>query len=182
MSQLEVNVVPIVQRLVAGEEVRAFSDADVELLARWAAKTAAVLSYVMPQLNRVPKDARMSVHPDRRSAPKFRFFHTRIAADMALEGGFLQLLYGSEVGLVGTNELPGTRITLSVYNQLFTVDFPPIVEGTSYDLRESCSALLWPCRVAAGIAEMNVHAPIEHILFAICCSIRLRVTPNDFRS
>ena len=180
MSQLETDVTPLVQRLTAGEDIRTFSKPEVETLARWAAKTAAALSHVTPQLQRVPKHASMSLHPDRRVAPKYRVFYSQIKADLTLEGGFLQLVYGSELGLVGTNELPGTRITLCVYNHCFTVDFPPIVKRLSYDLSESCSAMLWPTWIPAGAAEINVPtpAPISDVLFAICSRIVPRLELN----
>jgi len=86
MSRLETNVAPIVQRIVAGNELREFSDAEIELLARWAGKTAAVLSHVTPQLARVPKLASLSPStvclrssprpsPDRVSLCRFRNAH-----------------------------------------------------------------------------------------------------------
>jgi len=173
MSQLETEVAPIVQRLTSGEDIRTFSDPETETLARWAAKTATVISHVTPQLQRVPRQASMSIHPDRRLAPKSRVFYCEIRADLTLEGGFVQLVYGSELGLVGTKELAGTRITLCVYNQCLTVDFPPIVEGISYDLSESCSAMLWPTWIPAGTPKINVPAPASSsdVLFAVCSRI-----------
>ena len=184
MSQLETDIAPIVQRLVAGEDIGRFSNDEIELLARWAGKTVAVLSHVTPQLARVPRGASVSLHPKANVTPKMRFFYSQIKADLTLEGGFLQLVYGSELGLVGTEELPGTRITLCIYNHCLTVDFPPVVEGLLYDLSESCSAMLWPTRVPAGVAELNVPtpAPISDVLFAICSRIRVRYNTNIFRS
>lgn len=177
MAQLEGDVSPIAKRLTAGGDVSAFSKTEIETLALWAAKTAAVISHVTPQLARVPQHASMSIHPDRRSAPEFRVFYAQIKADQTLEGGFLQLVYGDELGLVGTNELAGTRITLCVYNHCFTADFPPMVAGLSYDLSESCSAMLWPMWIPAGAAEISVPtpAPISDVLFAICSRIVPRI-------
>lgn len=183
MSRLETNVAPIVQRLVDGEDIREFSNEEIELLARWAGKTAAVLSHVTPQLARVPRPASLSLHPNAGVTPKMRFFYSQITADLTLEGGFLQLVYGSELGLVGTAELSGTRMTLCVYNHCLTVDFPPIVEGVFYDLSESCSAMLWPTRMPAGVAELNVPTPalISDVLFAICSRIHVKYDLNAFR-
>ncbi len=184
MSRLETNIAPLVQRLMGGEDIRRLSNEEIELLARWTGKTAAVLSHVTPQLARVPRLASLSLHPDASVAPKMRFFYSQISADLTLEGGFLQLVYGSEVGLVGTAELPGTRITLCVYNHCLTVDFPPIIEGVFYDLSASCSAMLWPTRIPAGVAELNMPTParISDVLFAICSRIVVKYDTNIFRS
>jgi hypothetical protein len=184
MSRLETGMAPIVQRILAGEDIDGFSYDEIELIARWAGKTTAVVSHVTPQLARVPRFASMSLHPKSDVRPRMRFFYSKISADLTLEGGFLQLVYGSELGLVGTAELPGARITLCIYNHCLTVDFPPIVEGVSYDLSESCSAMLWPTRIPAGVAELNVPTPalISDVLYAICSRIKVNYTTNTFRS
>ena len=113
-----------------------------------------------------------------------RLFYGRILGDLTLEGGFLQLVYGSELGLVGTTELTATRITLCIYNHCLTVDFPPIIEGVFYDLSHSCSAMLWPQRVPAGVAEFNIETPakISDVLLAVCSRIRIGLDPGTFRS
>ena len=100
---------------------------------------------------------------------------------MTLEGGYLQLVYGSELGLVGTDEVPGTRITLCLYNHCLTIDFPPIIHGIRYDLRNSCSAMLWPSRLPAGIAELNMPypTPISDVLLAICKGLGVGISVGD---
>jgi hypothetical protein len=50
-----------------------------------------------------------------------RLFYSKINADLTLEGGYLQLIYGSELGLVGSPEVPATRITLCIYNHCLTL-------------------------------------------------------------
>ena len=173
MATLEESVAPLFQRLIAGETADKFSNAEVEFLARWTGKTAAVLSYATPQRARVPRYASRTLRPGSTSPPKMAFFYSHIAADVTLEGGYLQLIYGTEIGLVGTDEVPGTRFTICVYNHCLTVDFPPIVEGATYDLRESCSAMLWPRREPAG-AKMQADSPmtISDVLFAICNGVK----------
>jgi hypothetical protein len=173
MARLEGSVAPLFRRLKAGETADTFDNAEIQLLASWTGKTAAVLSYVTPQLARVPRIASVSLHPASIASPKMAFFYSHIAADVTLEGGYLQLIYGTEIGLVETDEVPGTRFTICVYNQCLTVDFPPIVEGATYDLRESCSAMLWPRREPAG-AKMQADSQmtISDVLFAICNGVK----------
>lgn len=173
MSRLEGSVTPLFRRLKAGETADTFTNTEIELLAKWTGKTAAVISHATPQLARVPRYASRTLHPGSASPPKMAFFYSHITADVTFEGGYLQLVYGAEIGLVGTDELPGTRITLCVYNHFLTVDFPPIVEGAIFDLRESCSAMLWPRREPAG-AKMQADSPmtISDVLFAICNGVK----------
>lgn len=182
MSKLETDIAPIVKRLTDGEDINGFACKEWELIARWTGKTASVLSHVTPQLARVPRSTSLSLHPNSEVRPRMRFFYSQIKADMVLEGGFLQIVYGSELGLVGTGEVPGTRITLCIYNHLLTVDFPPVIQGVTYDLKESCSAMLWPTRVPAGVAELNIQTPalISDVLFAICSRIKVMINPNEY--
>ena len=177
MSDLEVAIEPVIQRLVHGEPVGSLGPPEIELLARWVGKTAAVLSHVTPQLAKVPIHASRSLHPSSAVRPRCRVFYCKISADITLEGGFLQLVYGSELGLVGTEELPGTRITLCIYNHCFTVDFPPMIEAVCYDLRESCSGMLWPIRQPAGLSELSMQHPtlISEVLFVICNGVKVGV-------
>jgi hypothetical protein len=180
MSDLEVAIEPAVERLIQGQPIGTFTPAEVESFARWSGKTAAVLSHVTPQLARVPIQASLSVRPSSTERPRFRVFYCKISADITLEGGFLQLVYGSELGLVGTEELPGTRITLCIYNHCFTVDFPPMIEAVCYDLRESCSGMLWPSRQPAGLPELSMQypTPISDVLFAICNGVKVGIRTN----
>ena len=173
MSEFEATVDPLIQRLVDGEMIGSFSQEEIAQLARWSGKTAVVLSHVTPQCERVPKRASVSLHPHS-GPPKLFLFYDKLYAAMTLEGGFLQLVYGSEL-LVGTDELSGTRITLCVYNHCFTVDFPPIVEGVRYDLRESSSIMLWPSTLSAGLTEIDIpaSAQIGDVFYAICSRVKV---------
>ena len=95
------------------------------------------------------------MHPDYQGPVRFGFFYSKINADRMLENGHLQLVYGTELRLVGTEEIAGTRLVLCLNNHLLIVDFPPVVPGFQFDLQESCSAQLWPTRKAAGVASLN---------------------------
>ena len=184
MSKLETDIAPIFESLVNGQDISTLAPEEIESLARWTAKTAAVLSYVTPQDARVPRTTTLSLHPDSKVAPQMRFFYARISADLTLEGGHLQLVYGPELQLVGTEEVCGTRITLCVYNHCLTVDFPPMTAGIIYDLTESCSALLWPRFIAAGTSELALKGPIpiSDALFAICSRIKVGYDVNVLRA
>ena len=174
MSTMEESVAPVIRGITSGRNIECLSKPEIELLARWTGKTAVVLSHVTPQLQRVPMQASKSLHP-RSEHPKLRFFYSKIEAHSTLECGFLQLVYGSEIGLVGTDELPGTRITLCLHNHLLTVDFPPIAEGIFYNLDESCSARLWPSHIPAGLdtPKINFTAAIGEFLYAVCASVKV---------
>jgi hypothetical protein len=172
MSQLEIDIAPIIKKLESGIEIGFLSRADIELLARWTGKTAAVLSHVTPQLQRVSRNASLSIHPGSGTAPKMRFFYSKISNQFTLEGGYLQIVYGAEIGLVGTKEPPGTRIIFCLSNHCLIVDFPPIVEGAVYDLSRSCSSMLWPTYQAAGLSQfVPAHPQVYLVLKEICRSI-----------
>lgn len=175
MSKLEVAIAPLVSQLQSGSDISSFTEADVELLARWSAKTAAVLSHVTPQLKRVPKIASLSIHPDSSSPPKMRFFYCQLSGGLTLEGGYLQIVYGEEIGLIGTHEVPATRIILCIHNHCLIVDFPPTLEGVMYDLSASYSSMLWPTFIPAGIPRFAPEQPatIHQVLRTICGSIQV---------
>jgi hypothetical protein len=183
MEQLETAVDPLIQRLAEKGDIESFSPQEVEILARWTGKTAVVLSYVTPEKNPVPQIAAHSLHPDSPVRPSLRFFYASIKSDFTLEGGFLQLVYGSELGLINTNEVPATRMTICVYNRMLTVDFPPIVQGLFYDLSQSISAMFWPNHQAAGNRELGVTlpAPISQVLLKICNGIQVGFREAAFR-
>jgi len=183
MSDLEVKVAPIADRLVEKDDAGSMSLTEIEILARWAGKTAVVLSYLTPNQEIVPAKMRHSLHPNSRMRPMLTFFYSRIKTDFTLEGGFMQLTYGDELGLVGTDELPGTRITLCIYNHMLTVDFPPILQGISYDLNESISDMFWPKRAAAGkkTLDAKLPAPIGDVLFEICNGIQVVFKTSELR-
>lgn len=173
MEKLETEVDAIIQRLREKDDFENRSKEEIETLARWTAKTAVVLSHVTPEKNNVPKQMAQSLHPDSRVRPQCAFFYGRIEADLTLEGGFLQLIYGEP--LIGSSELAGTRITLCVYNHMLTVDFPPITEGIFYDLSQSISAKFWPSCQPAGKKKLDVTLPcsIGDVLLDICQSIQV---------
>lgn len=175
MSKLETDAAPIITSLCNGRDIRELTTLEVDVLARWAGKTAAVMSFVTPEKARVPRAATLSLHPNSRDMPKMRVFYAHISADLTLEGGYLQVLYGPELRLIGTEEVSGTRITLCVYNHCLTVDFPPIMPGVMHDLSESCSAQIWPQFVPAGTAELGLKGPIfiSDVLLAVCTRIKV---------
>ena len=78
MECLETAVDPIAKRLFNGQDIRTFETADIGVLARWTAKTTAVLSYVIPQKSGVPRRASLSLHPQSQMAPQVRFFYSHI--------------------------------------------------------------------------------------------------------
>jgi hypothetical protein len=61
-----------------------------------------------------------------------------------------------------------------IANHLLTADFPPMLVGLRYDLTNSVSAEVWPNRIAAGTAELNLTppVPIGDLLFRVCNGIR----------
>jgi putative transposase len=68
-----------------------------------------------------------------------------------------------------------------IFNHCFTVDFPPILAGVQYDLRESCSAQIWPTFVHAGTSELSLPtpAPIGDVLHTICSRIHVAFDINE---
>jgi hypothetical protein len=185
MSALETAVEPIIVRLFNGTDAHELSTADLEILARWTAKTAITLSYTTPQQAPVPLQASHSLHPDYRGPVRFGFFYSKMNwQGRILENGHLQLVYGSELGLVGTDETPGTRLVLCLNNHLMIVDFPPAVPGFQFDLAESCSAQLWPARRPAGVPSLNFRnlASVDQVLLAVCRAIRVQVDTKALRA
>jgi hypothetical protein len=174
MSRLEQEVDPIIDKLVGGTDFNQLSLSEVETLARWAGKTAIVLGYLTPFPAIVPEHARHTFLPTSDVLPHMRMFYSSIQADKTLEGGYLQLGYGAELPVVGSAGASGQRFTLCVYNHLFTVDFPPMLAGLRYDLTNSVSAEVWPARIPAGTAELNLADPVPmgDLLFRICSGIQ----------
>jgi hypothetical protein len=183
MEQLETAVDPLIQRLMDKDDIKNLSPEEIEILARWAGKTAVVLSHITTEKDPVPNTTARSIHPDSPVRPKLRFLYGSVKTDFTLEGGFLQLVYGSELGLINTDEVPGTRMTICVSNRMLTVDFPPILEGVFYDLSQSISAMFWPSYQAAGKRELAVTlpAPINEVLLAICNGIQVGFREEAFR-
>jgi hypothetical protein len=175
MSNLETQAGAIFQKLTTGTDIRALSPDEVDIIARWTAKTAIVLGYVTPIPAVVPEFIRRSLLPGNSVQPQMRVFYAFIQADRTLEGGYLQLRYGSEIPLIGTEGGSGYRFTICVFNHCLTVDFPPILHGIWYDLKESCSAQIWPLFVPAGTSELSLTAPvlIGDALHAICSRIKV---------
>jgi hypothetical protein len=181
MSTLEGAVDPIMTRLFDKTDVDQLSDSELAILAQWTAKTAITLSYTTPRHAPVPVQASHSLHPDYQGPVRFGFFYSKIKADRMLENGHLQLVYGTELGLVGTEEIAGTRLVLCLNNHLLIVDFPPVVPGFQFDLQESCSAQLWPTRKAAGVASLNFQemTRVDQVLLAVCRAIRVQINTGE---
>ena len=160
MSRLEVTVDPIINQLTTGTEFNQLGPEEVETLARWTGKTAIVLGYLTPFPAFVPEFIRRTFLPDSPTAPHMRLFYASIKADNTLEGGYLQLGYAAEIPVIGKPAPSGLRFTLCVYNHLFTADFPPMLAGLRYDLRNSVSAEVWPSRAPAGTAQLDLTPPV----------------------
>jgi hypothetical protein len=173
MSRLEEEVDPIFEKLTSGTDFNHLSLEEVETLARWTGKTAIVLGYLTPFPAIVPEFIRRTFLPTSSNLPHMRLFYSSIQADQTLEGGYLQLGYGVGVPVIGSTGASGLRVTLCVYNHLLTADFPPMLSGLRYDLSRSVSAEVWPSRIPAGTADLNLvpPVPIGDLLFRICNGI-----------
>jgi len=183
MSALETAVEPIMIRLFDNTDVDELLEAERAILARWTAKTAITLSYATPRHAPVPLQASRSLHPDYQGPVRFGFFYSKLTADRTLENGHLQLVYGTEIGLVG-NEIAGTRLVLCLNNHLLIVDFPPSVPGFRFDLSEACSAQLWPVPRPAGVATLNFEGMtrVDQVLLAVCRAIRVQMETGALRA
>jgi hypothetical protein len=183
MSALETAVEPIMARLFDKTDVDQLSQFELAILARWTAKTAITLSYATPRHAPVPLQASHSLHPDYHGPVRFGFFYSKLSADRTLENGHLQLVYGSELGVVG-EEIAGTRLVLCLNNHLLIVDFPPAVPGFQFDLTESCSAQLWPVRRPAGVANLDFAGMtrVDQVLLAVCRAIRVQIDTGALRA
>jgi hypothetical protein len=174
MSRLEEQVDPIFDKLTNGTDLNLLSPGEVETLARWTGKTAIVLGYLMPFPAIVPEFIRRTFLPASSVPPHMHLFYQHVQADKTLEGGYLQLGYGGEVPIIGGTGASGLRFTLCVYNHLLTVDFPPMRTGLRYDLSNSVSAEVWPNRIPAGTAYLNLTPPVTigDLLFRICNGVQ----------
>jgi len=181
MSTLEAQVDPIFEKLTTGTDISLLTSEEVETLARWTGKTAIVLGYVTPLPAIVPEFIRRTFLPQSQTPPHVRLFYAFIKADLTLEGGYLQLRYGAEIPVIGGKGGSGHRFTLCLFNHCLTVDFPPILAGIRFDLRDSCSAQIWPFFISAGTAELSIHtpAPIGDVLLAICRRIHVGFNLNE---
>jgi len=184
MEELESRTDPLAQRLFSGEDISNFSPAELECLSRWTAKTAAVLSFTTPQQKHVSGRACRSIHPSSSIAPQFRFFHSSFSSQIIIEGAYLQLTYAAELPILGTGETSGTRILLVLNNHCFIADFPPILEGYRYDLRNSTASQRWPVIVAAGTTDLgiNLPAPVNDVLLAVGHSIKVMLDSRAIRA
>jgi hypothetical protein len=182
MSKLETVVAPILERIFSGTDVDELSDSELEILARWTAKTAITLSYATPQQAQIPLQASHSLHPDYRGPVCFGFFYAKITADPPLENGHLQVLYGTDLGFVG--EAAGTRLALCLNGHCLIVDFPPASGTCQFDLRNSCCAQLWPVRRPAGVKDFKYDGParVDRVLLALCQSIIVQVDTVALRA
>jgi hypothetical protein len=156
------------------------SDSELAILARWTAKTAITLSYTIPRRAPVPVQASRSLHPDYQRPVRFGFFYSKIKADRMLENGHLQLVYGTELGLVDTEEIAGTRLVLCLNKHLLIVDFPPVVPGFQFDLQDRAArssgqrGKLLEWRV--NFQEMT---RIDQVLLAVCRAIRVQINTGE---
>lgn len=175
MEELETRTDTLAERLFAGEDVRNFSLEEKSVLARWTAKTSAVLSFVTPQQRHVPTFACHSIHPTSGLEPHYRFFYAQISGSWRIEGAYFQLAYGAEIPIIGSSEVTGTRILLSLNNNFFIADFPPLLAGIRYDLRKSIAAKLWPTFTPAGSIQLGISLPasVEDLLVAVGKSIEV---------
>jgi hypothetical protein len=183
MSSLETAVEPIMRRVFAGTDVDQLPPVELETLARWTAKTAITLSYATPQHAPVPLLASQSLHPTYHGPPRFAFFYSKISADGKLDNGHLQVVYGSEVPVVGSKEVAGTRLVLGLNGHCLVVDFPPF-PGVRFNLTHSCSAEMWPVRTAAGTRNLSIATPArtDQVLLAICQAITVEIDPASLRA
>jgi hypothetical protein len=174
MSRLEAAVDPLIDKLTSGSNFNQLTSTEVETLARWAGKTAIVLGYLTPLPAVVPEFIRGTFLPASNVPPHMRLFYSFFKADKTLEGGYLQIGYGKEIPLIGGERASGWRFTLCVYNHMFTTDFPPMLAGLGYDLRDSVSAQVWPIHVPAGTTELYLTppVPIGELLHRVCSGIR----------
>jgi hypothetical protein len=113
------------------------------------------------------------MHPSSSTAPQFRFFHCAFSGDITIEGAYLQLTYAAELPIVGGKEVSGTRILLVLNNHCLIADFPPILEGFRYDLKNSAASQYWPVVEPAGTTDLGIKlpAPVNDVLVAVSRSI-----------
>ena len=184
MRKLEDAAESLIGRLFSGEPITAFTDREREVLARWTAKTAAVLSFVTPQQKHVPELACRSVHPSSSEPPRVRVFHCALPQIARVEGAYLQITYAPELPIIGSTEVSGTRIVLVLNNHALIADFPPAVEGFRYDLGTSIASQVWPVLQKPGRAQLTlrVPAPVNELLREIALSIEALLDPRAIRS
>lgn len=175
MEKLETETDPLAERLFRGEDVRDFSATEIATLARWTGKTAAVLSYTTPQQQHVSEHACRSLHPSSPTPPALRFFYASFDGDITLEGGYLQLVYGLEIPIINSAQSSGTRLLICLNNHCLIADFPPIIDGTRYDLTGSIAAKFWPIHQAAGRKDLGISlpAPIHKVLLETANGIQV---------
>jgi hypothetical protein len=173
MSRLEQNIDPVIEKLNSVDDVKGLSRDEVETMARWAAKTAVVLSSLMATAVEVPECIRRSLLPNN-GPPRFRCFYARLKTELPLQAAFYQTWYGEDLYVIG-NATPaaGLRFTLCVFDHLLTIDFPPALEGLRYDLSKSCSARIWPSFLPAGtnVLQWDPAVSVDGVLRSVANSI-----------
>ncbi len=161
MHELEGVVEPVMKRLFDKTDVDELSAPEIATLARWTAKTAITLSYATPRNAPVPLQASHSLHPDYHGPVRFGFFYSKLKADRTLENGYLQIVYGSELGLVGTAGDP--RHAASVLPEQSCADrgFPAGGAGVSVRLVRvvQCAALAHAPAGGGGFFEFRRDEP-----------------------
>jgi hypothetical protein len=131
-------------------------------------------TYATPDPAIVPEFIRRTFLPSSLTGPHMRLSYAFVEADITMAGGYLQMGYGKEIQVVGSQGPSGLRFTLCVYNHLLTADFPPALAGIRYDLANSCSSQIWPVLIPAGTAELELLPPVlfGDLLRRICSGIQ----------
>jgi hypothetical protein len=82
---------------------------------------------------------------------------------------------------VGTKEVVGTRLVLSLNGHCLVVDFPP-VPGVRFNLSRSCSAEMWLVRMPAGARKLSIATPArtDQVLLAMQ-AITVEIDPVSLR-
>lgn len=186
MSQLETAVAPVMLRLFDGTRVDRLADQERETIARWAGKTAIVLSFATAEKWPVPGLWRPRLHPKSEAPPSFAVLHTLLRGPVINEIGYMHLPWPLDVPIVNSCELLGTRTSLCLSNHCFTVDFPPSPDGVGvrYDLTSSGSSQIWPyLKNAGGLAqELNDATCFKEVLRAVQAEIKTTIDLNTLRA
>jgi hypothetical protein len=168
--------------LKKGKSINDLSAIDLECLGRWAAKTAAALSFVTPQQRPVPFAACASLEPLSASGPQCQVFYYQVPSPPTIEGAYLQIEYGAEVLIQPSAEIVGTRIALCVDNHCFIVDFPVILGQTKYNLEASPARGIWPRRIEPGRIMQVKSQSVQQILHDLSESIDSVLDVDGLRS
>jgi hypothetical protein len=184
MSDLEARVESIARSLIGGRSIWDLSAPELETVGRWTGKTMAVLSFATPQQKHVPLRACRSLHPESSTRPILKVFYADLRSDPEIPGAHLQITYGHETPIIGSDELVGTRIGLCLKNRVFIADFPPMIEGVVYSLEKSVAAQIWPTRSPAGTNKFLSDKPpdIREVMYQLVNSIEVGFDTSALRT